>query len=236
MVRGSKVRPFIVALDDEWSESKVWLKRLKGRVWGFKVGSILFSQKGPKVVEEIQKAGFRVFLDLKFHDIPNTVEGAVREAFKMGVNLCTVHACGGRQMLEAISPLQKKDQRLLAVTVLTSLDQKNLEEIGVERSLREQVASMAELAVGCGIKGLVSSPHEVSLLRQKFSSALLVTPGVRLQQAHDQKRVATPQQAIDDGADLLVIGRALTESKNWEKSWDELTSSLEGTSLKKRSA
>lgn len=240
MVRSAKTTfkklPVAVALDSNWKESKVWLKRLKGRVWGFKIGSILFSEKGPQIIDEVRSAGFKVFLDLKFCDIPNTVSGAVKESFGWGVNLLTVHASGGRAMLEAAAKLQKAQQLVAAVTVLTSMDQTDLTDIGVSRLLQDQVSALGRLSIEAGIRGLVCSPHEVARLRSQFPQAFLVTPGVRLREAHDQKRVATLREAIENGSSLVVLGRALTEAKDWESTWQELISSLDGMSLKKLSA
>lgn len=238
MVRRSKTSklPIAVALDDEWKSSKKWLSRLKNQVWGFKVGSILFTEQGPKIIEQILKEGFEVFLDLKFHDIPNTVEGAVKAAFSWGASVTTVHAAGGQAMLEAAASQQTKSQSVVAVSVLTSLDEKDLKTLGFSRSLTDQMISLSSLALSSGIKGLVCSPLEVSHLRSQYPKALLVTPGVRLSESHDQKRVGTLRSAIEGGSSLVVLGRALTESKNWEETWQKLISSLDGISSKKLSA
>ena len=230
---GKKV---VIALDDEWKRSKCWISRLRGQVWGFKVGSILFAERGPKVIETIRKEGHQVFLDLKYCDIPNTVERAVKVAFDWGVDLLTVHASGGRAMLEACAQHQSKLQRILAVTVLTSLERKDLAEMGVSRDVSDQVKALAKLAVSSGVSGLVCSPLEVKMLRESFPSSYLVTPGVRVQQTHDQKRVATLSDALQAGSSLVVLGRALTESKDWESTWAQLISSSDETSLKRRLA
>lgn len=227
--------PIAVALDGDWKSSKIWLDRLKGLVWGFKVGSILFTEKGPSVIEAIQKRGFSVFLDLKYHDIPNTVQGAVKEAFSWGVSVTTVHAAGGVEMLKAAASEQRPEQIIVAVTVLTSLDEINLRAVGVNRPLAEHMHALSELSLECGIRGLVSSPQEVASLRRRFPEAFLVTPGIRLGEAHDQKRTGSLSQALADGSSLVVLGRALTESQDWEDSWQNLTSSLDATFSKKRS-
>ncbi len=234
-VSASQKLPIAVALDGDWKHSKIWLDRLKGLVWGFKVGSILFTEQGPSVIESIQKKGFSVFLDLKFHDIPNTVQGAVREAFSLGASVTTVHAAGGVEMLKAAAAEQTKNQLVVAVSVLTSLDEVNLRSIGVQRSVSEQMQGLSELALSCGIRGLVSSPQEVAALRLKFPESYLVTPGIRIGEAHDQKRTGSLKQALEDGSSLIVLGRALTESKKWEETWQSLTSSLGETFSKKRS-
>lgn len=224
----------VVALDDDWKKSKVWVKRLRGKVWGFKVGSILFAERGPSVVESILGEGHRVFLDLKYCDIPNTVEKAVKTAFSWGVDLLTVHAFGGRPMLEACSQHQSKKQKIVAVTVLTSLERKDLRELGLARDVSEQVRALGRLAISSGIAGLVCSPLEVRMLRQQFPGSFLVTPGVRIAESHDQKRTATLTDALDSGSSLVVLGRALTESKDWESTWAQLISSSEETFSKKR--
>jgi len=120
----SRPLPIAVALDGSWKDVKIWTNRLENKVWGFKVGSILYAERGPRIIEDLKSKGFNIFLDLKFHDIPNTVKLAVRQAFSHGVDLLTVHACGGRDMLEVAASEQKRNQKVVAVTVLTSLDQK----------------------------------------------------------------------------------------------------------------
>jgi orotidine-5'-phosphate decarboxylase len=227
--------PVVIALDSSWRDVCIWLERLKGKIWGFKVGSILFSEKGPEAVEAIRNAGFRVFLDLKYHDIPNTVQHATREAFRWGVNLLTVHASGGQKMLEAAAKEQKKDQIIVAVTVLTSLDSADLKDMGIAGSVEDQVIRLARLSYSSGILGHVCSVHEVARLRQEFATSFLVTPGVRIEPAKDdQKRTASLSEALDRGSSLVVVGRALTDAPDWEKAWQTLTSSLDATSSKKR--
>lgn len=228
--------PVAVALDSDWSESQIWLRRMKGQIWGFKVGSILFAQEGPRIIEKIRRQGYRVFLDLKFHDIPNTVAGACRAAFSWGVDVLTVHASGGRAMLEAAAESQTASQKIVAVTVLTSFDRADLNEVGVTSALSTQVERLAAVAMKAKIAGLVSSVQEVRSLRQKFPKSFLVTPGVRLGESHDQKRTGTLQGALQDGSSLVVLGRALTEADDWKAAWQKLTSSLGETSLRKRSA
>jgi orotidine-5'-phosphate decarboxylase len=221
--------PLVVALDGSWKESKIWTSRLKGLVWGFKVGSILFSEMGPKIVEKLKSDGFRVFLDLKYHDIPNTVQGAVRHAFALGADLVTVHSSGGRAMCEAAAKEQTSKQSIVAVTVLTSFDEKDLQDLGIERKLDNQVMVLANLAIKSGVHGLVCSPLEVGSLRKKFPKAILVTPGIRLESGdkQDQKRSATLQSAFLNGASLAVVGRALTAAKDWKKEWQKINSSME---------
>ncbi len=214
----TKSLPVVIALDQPWKESKIWLSRLKAMVWGFKVGSILFTERGPKVIEDVQKAGFKIFLDLKFHDIPHTVQKAVRQSFSWGVDLLTVHACGGKAMLEVAASEQKAKQSVIAVTVLTSFDQSDLKDIGVSRSLDEQVVALGDLAIKSGVRGLVCSPLEVQSLRLRHANSFLVTPGVRFDAGavQDQKRTQTLKATLQNGASLAVVGRAITDSKDWE--------------------
>ena len=189
------------------------------RVTFYKVGLELFTREGPSVVRALHGRRKRVFLDLKLHDIPNTVAGAVRAAAELEVDLLTVHAGGGRAMLEAAAEASSGGLRLLAVTVLTSFSDEGLGEtwgrtIG---DVGEEVRRLAELSNEVGIDGVVSSAHEVASLRRVLGpSAVLVTPGIRLPDgdAHDQARVATPDAAVRDGADYLVVGRAITGARD----------------------
>lgn len=209
----------IVALDvPEEALAMVLVDALAGKVGMFKVGSQLFTAAGPDVVRRIVGRGEHVFLDLKFHDIPNAVAGAVASAAQLGVSLLTVHGLGGRSMLEAAAgALPALGIRLLAVTVLTSHDEKTLGEVGVGRPLADQVRDLAHLARAAGIDGVVASPHEVALLREACGSDLLiVTPGIRPAgtRAGDQARAATPAAALSAGADYLVVGRPITEAED----------------------
>jgi len=228
---GQGVLPFVFALDQKWSEAQLWVERLGSEIWGFKVGSILFTEEGPAAIRYLKSKGRRVFLDLKFHDIPNTVSGAVKAAFDLGVDWLTVHAAGGQKMLEAIAPLQNQNQKILAISVLTSLEESDTQTLGWNRPIAEQVKGMANLAMSSGIEGLVSSPHEVEFLRAQYKDALLITPGVRFSNdRQDQKRTATAEQALKSGSSCIVLGRALSESKNWESTWQEIKSSLDAKS------
>lgn len=217
----------IVALDEPWAISKRWISRLKGKVWGFKIGSILYAERGPALVRELTKQKLNVFLDLKYHDIPNTVQFSVKRSFEWGAKLVTVHATGGRSMLSGVSEFQKKSRQILAVTVLTSFSDEDLKDVGVSFPVSEQVNRLAALAIGSGIQGLVCSAHEVKNLREKFPNAVLVVPGVRFEQRNDdQKRVATAGEALRNGASYLVVGRAITGERDWKKAWEKLTGSL----------
>jgi orotidine-5'-phosphate decarboxylase len=209
----------IVALDvPEEALAMVLVDALAGEVGMFKVGSQLFTAAGPDVVRAIVARGEHVFLDLKFHDIPNTVAGAVASAVRLGVSLLTVHGLGGRAMLEAAAgAIPAMGTRLLAITVLTSHDEKSLGDVGVGRPLVEEVRELALLARSAGIDGVVASPHEVPLLREACGKDLLiVTPGIRPAgaRAGDQARAATPAAALAAGADYLVVGRPITEASD----------------------
>lgn len=210
----------IVALDvTTAAEAEAVVTRLGATVSFYKIGLELFSAEGPEVVRTITARGKRVFLDLKLHDIPHTVERAVKNIAALGVDLITVHASGGRDMIQAAvaaAHRSAKPPRILAVTALTSLDQNDLTDMGVTRPLGAHVAAMGTLAVKeGGADGIVCSPWEVAAMRLALGAdALLVTPGVRPAGAArgDQKRVATPAAAVRSGATHLVVGRPILES------------------------
>ena len=212
----------LVALDVETLEAaQALLDRLAGAVSGVKIGSQLFTAAGPAAVEAALKRDLRVFLDLKFHDIPTTVAGAVREATRLGVFMLNVHASGGAAMLRAAAEAATKaaaDLRAprpicLGVTVLTSLDRHALDrELGVSANVETHVLRLAELARDGGLDGCVASAQEIRLLRMALGPRwVIVTPGIRpAERGDDQKRVATPEAAVRAGADYLVIGRPIT--------------------------
>lgn len=183
-----------------------------------KVGKELFTAAGPQLVEQLQRLGFEVFLDLKFHDIPNTTAQACKAAAALGVWMVNVHALGGRRMMEAArEALVQVSQRpkLIAVTVLTSMAQEDLNGIGIVATPAEMVARLAQLAQDSGLDGVVCSAQEAALLRtQRGADFLLVTPGIRPAQvaANDQSRIMTPQAALAAGASYLVIGRPVTQA------------------------
>ena len=186
----------------------------------YKVGMQLYTAEGPEMVRELVEAGRRVFLDLKYHDIPNTVGAAVHEAAKLGVSMLTVHASGGGKMLKAAAEsalAANPDLLLLGVTVLTSLNDTDLETMGLRGGVNEQVLRLAALALANGCKGVVASAHECSALRQEFGPDFtIVTPGVRpAGSGHDdQARVVTPAEAISAGATYIVVGRPITEARD----------------------
>ncbi len=209
----------IVALDyAEAPPALALARRLDPARCRLKVGNQLFTREGPEVVTQLQEKGFEIFLDLKFHDIPNTVAGACRAAAELGVWMTNVHASGGRQMMEAAREsvdAVAKPPLLIAVTVLTSLDAADLHDTGVGGQPAEQVRRLAGLADACGLDGVVCSPNELETLAGAVPDGFLrVTPGVRPAGKNDgdQKRVATPARAIADGAHYLVIGRPIAQA------------------------
>jgi orotidine-5'-phosphate decarboxylase len=206
----------IVALDFPDGASALSLvDRLEGSTSWFKVGLELYIAEGKSLVAELQRRGCSIFLDLKLHDIPNTVAGAVRSASRLGVDMLTVHAAGGPAMLSAAAEAADDRPTLLAVTVLTSMDRAQLEAIGIQDSPTAQVEKLAGMALSCGVEGIVCSPVEVSTLRRSFGSEpLLVIPGIRPagSATGDQRRIATPAEAIASGANFVVVGRPITQA------------------------
>ena len=212
----SAAERLIVALDvDTAADAQRLVDAIGGTVGGYKVGKQLFTAEGPGLVRKLSGAGRKIFLDLKFHDIPHTVAAAVRSAAELGVSMLTVHASGGRKMLEAAAEAVRSRQTplVLAVTVLTSFREADLAEIGVQGSVTEQVLRLARLAKQAGCGGVVSSPREIAELRRELGPEMvIVTPGIRLagSEAGDQARVATPAEAIRAGVDYMVVGRPIT--------------------------
>ena len=208
----------IVALDFPSSAAALnCVDRLDGTCRWFKVGMELFYTAGAELIQTLRQRGFEVFLDLKLHDIPNTAAGAVRSVTETGASLLTVHASGGERMMAAAAEaaLLPGAPKLLAVTVLTSMDDADLQATGILDSSADQVVRLAKLAQQAGIPGLVCSPREIALLRTELApEALLVIPGIRPADGDsgDQRRVATPARAIQDGATMLVVGRPITRA------------------------
>ncbi len=206
----------IVALDfADAAAALACADQLAGSVSWFKVGLELYLAAGDRIVRDLKQRGHSVFLDLKLHDIPNTAASAVRSLSLLEPDMLTIHAAGGRAMLNAAAEAARSlphPPRLLAVTVLTSMDTAALAETGVPGTPVEQVLRLARLAAECGIEGMVCSPAEAAALRSALPKALLVTPGIRPAgaDAGDQKRIATPQFALAAGASMLVIGRPIT--------------------------
>ena len=209
----------IVALDyPEAGPALDLARRLDPKLCRLKVGKELFTAAGPGLVTQLQDAGFEIFLDLKYHDIPNTAAAACAAAADLGVWMVNVHALGGRAMMSAAREALDKRQtrpRLIAVTVLTSMGAPEMKDVGLAGDAQEAATRLARLAQGCGLDGVVCSPQEAPALRKELGDGfLLVTPGVRPATASkdDQQRVATPRQALAGGADYLVIGRPITRA------------------------
>ena len=230
--------PLVVALDVGSHSDAIRLVRdLRGRVGMFKIGYELFVAEGPALVREVVALGEQVFLDLKLHDIPNTVAHATLRAAELGVSMLTLHAAGGGVMIEAArQALEGRDGRpiLVAVTVLTSVDQSILSETGISGSALDQVLRLARIASASGADGVVCSPQEIGPLRETFGPDLkIVTPGVRMpsQATGDQRRVATPRQALDAGADWIVIGRYVNQAQDPEAALARVVASLGDSEL-----
>ena len=210
-------KPLIIALD--FSDSKDALRlahTLDPALCRLKIGKEMFTRYGPDLVKQIARLGFDIFLDLKFHDIPNTVAGAVSSAADLGVWMVNVHASGGRAMMEAArKAVGTRPVKLIAVTVLTSMAEQDLRETGVASTPEEQVLRLAMLAKVSGMDGVVCSAREITPLRRALdNNFLLVTPGIRPMgdEAGDQKRIETPASALSKGSDYLVIGRPVTQA------------------------
>jgi len=214
-------KPIVVALDfDNGKQALDLVDRLDPARCRLKVGKELFTSEGPQLVEALHKRNFDVFLDLKFHDIPNTAAKAVAAAANMGVWMVNVHASGGQRMMEAavqaIQSFQKKPI-LIGVTVLTSMEQQDLAGVGLDISPQQQVERLAKLTQQSGLDGVVCSAQEAQSLKQLCGNDFqLVTPGIRpsFAQQGDQRRVMTPKQAMDSGVDYMVIGRPITQAKD----------------------
>jgi orotidine-5'-phosphate decarboxylase len=209
----------IVALDSPDAPSALDLvRRLDGTCTWFKVGLELFVSAGPAILEPLLGQGYSLFLDLKFHDIPNTVAGAVRSASRLGARMLTVHASGGPAMLKAARQALEgvtEPPELLAVTMLTSMDSEQMSAVGLERSPAQQVNLLAQMTLESGIRGFVCSPQEVAAVRALAGAeAAIVVPGIRPAGSNvgDQKRIATPAETLRMGASYLVVGRPITQA------------------------
>lgn len=225
----------VVALDFPSGEPALKMVKTLGDAADFyKVGLELFAREGPEVVEALRKREKRVFLDLKLHDIPNTVAGAVRAASESGAELLTLHTAGGAAMLEAAREAAGDGIRLVGVTILTSLTGAEVEAVWGRAilSLREEVLRMGRLAAQAGLDGVVASPQEAAALKRQLGDGfLVVTPGIRLAggDEHDQSRVATPAQAVEAGSDLLVVGRAVTSADDPRAAMERIRRDVEET-------
>lgn len=224
----------IVALDCDAHKAIEIAESLKGKATWLKVGMTLYYKEGPSIVKTFKDMGFKVFLDLKFFDIPHQVKGAAASACRSGADMITMHALGGSEMMQAavegVEELQLDTPPVtLAVTVLTSMNQDNLTQIGINREVKDQVRSLAQLAYDAGVSGVVASPLEASMLRDQLGpDAYIVTPGVRPlgSSKGDQSRVTTPEQAFKNGASHIVIGRPITEQDDPGKAFLEIVKGL----------
>jgi orotidine-5'-phosphate decarboxylase len=230
----------IVALDVGNKEEAIALIDKLPDAQVFKIGMELFTAEGPPLLEEIISRGKRAFLDLKYHDIPNTVAGAVRSAAKLGVYMMTLHASGGREMMaKAAETIHQESERrgivrpyLLGVTVLTSLKDDQLREVGYANAVADQVLRLAGLAKTAGLDGVVCSPHEIEIIKKEWGKDfLVVTPGIRpaWAAAQDQKRIMTPAEAVEKGADYMVIGRPITGASSPQEAFLKILEELTGT-------
>ena len=222
-----KVTPeqIILALDvDTAEEALAWARRLKSRVGICKVGLQLFLRDGPKVLRGLNETGMPVFLDLKFHDIPNTVAQAVKSVAIWKPRLLTLHTSGGREMMEAAREQAPKETCLLGVTVLTSLSESSVQEIGWGGGVQASVERLSALAKSAGLGGVVCSPYEAKGERERWGIGEVVTPGVRPPGADkgDQNRVMTPAEAIQAGASRIVLGRPVLQAKQPEALLDQI--------------
>lgn len=224
----------LVALDfNNQADAMAFVDSVDPSQCRLKVGKELFTLLGPEFVRKLVAAGFDVFLDLKFHDIPNTVAKAVAAAAELGVWMVNVHASGGREMMTAakaaLVPYGDKAPLLIGVTVLTSMEAHEMPELGIERKPVEQVLALATLTQECGLDGVVCSAQESKLLKDALGKEfLLVTPGIRPEGSAkgDQKRVVTPAKAMKDGSDYLVIGRPITQSTSPLETLKAINSSI----------
>jgi len=237
--RGSMRERLVVALDvDSLNQLRSLVRRLAPEVGMFKVGKQLFTHAGPQAVRLIQELGGEIFLDLKFHDIPNTVAKAAVEATRLGVKMFNVHASGSLKMMRAtvkeVRRVCRQERRrrpiMLAVTVLTSLNEDDLKRVGIDGEVADQVVRLALLTKEAGMDGVVASPHEVADIREACGRRfVIVTPGIRPfdSNRNDQQRVMTPADAIRAGVDYIVVGRPILEAKDPLRAAQEIVAQME---------
>lgn len=227
-----KTEKLILALDlDSLPAAEKIVDLLKGRISFFKIGLRLFTKEGPNAIEMVQQKGCKVFLDLKYHDIPNTVAGAAMEATRLGVSMFTIHTLGGKDMMErcrdsVVETAIKEGisrPKVIGVTVLTSMDQRSLNDLGINGDIEDLVSHLSENALKAGLDGVVTSPAEVATIRERYGKDfIIVTPGIRPvgdpfgkgTALDDQKRIMTPKDAIKEGANYLVIGRPILTAED----------------------
>lgn len=240
MMKKSELSPadrIILALDfNDYQEGKSWIPRLKTRISTFKIGPVMFLQNGFSGIRDSVFSDIDIFLDLKFHDIPNTVMNTVPAIVDNNISMFTIHSLGGFEMMRSVcekinDSVKGKDTpkpMILAVTVLTSHNDQSLNQMGINSLVKDEVLKLASLAAEAGIDGLVCSGLEVEMLRREFGDRFkLVVPGVRMNdEKQDQKRVVTPYEAISRGADYIVVGRSVTQSRDPEATVDMIIESL----------
>lgn len=218
----------IVAIDEiDFNKASDILDKLDSKKCMVKIGSVSFNSIGREIISYASKKGFDIFLDLKLHDIPNTVQKSIEGLISLPIKMLTIHTSGGKDMMRAaMEAVSGNDIKIFGVTVLTSLSNDDTNEI-FKRTTSEQVDAMLDMAESAGIDGVVCSPHELELV-SKRESLLSITPGIRLQNSKDdQKRVMTPKEAIDLGADYLVIGRPITSATNIKQSLNDIYQSIQ---------
>lgn len=238
MKSSTTLPPVVVALDyADRSRALAFVDRIDPQSCRLKVGKEMFTLFGPSLVRDLQQRGFQVFLDLKFHDIPNTVAHAVAAAADLGVWMVNVHASGGARMMsaarEALQPFGEDAPLLIAVTVLTSMDSEDLQGLGISDSPAAYATRLAALTQQCGLDGVVCSAQEAAGFKQQFGRDFaLVTPGIRPagSDAGDQRRIMTPQQALQAGVDYMVIGRPITQSADPAATLQQILASLKEVS------
>lgn len=223
--------PIIISLDLEYDKAIKLAELFDPKSCRLKVGSQLFTSSGPRIIKDLQSLGFDIFLDLKFHDIPNTVSQAVKVAADLGVWMVNVHVSGGSSMLESARKAlssYRNPPLLIGVTMLTSLSSEDVKEIGIS-DISEKVMQLALLAKSNGLDGIVCSPREVKVIKELCGKEFIaVTPGIRTKKMNDdQSRVSSPKEAINNGSDFLVIGRPITESSNPLKSLNQVLEGIE---------
>ena len=217
----------IVAIDEiSFNKASIIIDNLDNEKCMLKIGSVAFNSNGHKLIDYASKKGFEVFLDLKLHDIPNTVKKSIEGLVSLPIKMLTIHIAGGKEMImAAMQAVKDTDIKVFGVTALTSLSDKDTNII-FKRSTSDQVEVMLDLAEASNIHGIVCSPHELELVKKR-KSLLSITPGIRLQNSNDdQRRVMTPKEAIELGADFIVIGRPITSSDNINKALNEIYSSI----------
>lgn len=235
-----QARKVIIALDVDTKQAALSLVRKLPNAQIFKVGLTLFTSEGPLLVREIQSRGKKIFLDLKLHDIPHQIAGAVKAGIGLGVHMMTLHASGGKEMMAKAAETAAREAELrhsdkpflFAVTVLTSLKEDQLRDIGMDERVFEQVLRLAKLAKESGMDGVVCSPQEIDIIKKEIGrDFLVVSPGIRpiWSAAQDQKRILTPGEAIEKGADYMVIGRPITQAANPADAFVKVMEELDGS-------